>query len=115
MIENLSLPFSQITSGPNALITFFEGPICSILASSPSFAHNNTISFMLVSEGVYVSLQKKLRVLQFWEHLLSGNWRTGATITNRHPSLALPNLKSISVPPRFAIDTRTCYADQKDR
>lgn len=37
----------------------------------------------------------------------SANLRTGATMTDRRPSLALPNLKSISVPPKSAIDTGT--------
>jgi len=38
----------------------------------------------------------------------SENRRTGATMTNKRPSLELANLKSISVPPRSAIDTGTC-------
>lgn len=33
-------------------------------------------------------------------------------MTNKRPSLGLPNLKSISVPPRSAIDTGT-YKKQK--
>lgn len=33
-------------------------------------------------------------------------------MTNRRPSLGLPNLKSISVPPRSAIDTGTCSKDR---
>lgn len=33
-------------------------------------------------------------------------------MTNKRPSLGLPNLKSISVPPRSAIDTGT-YEKQK--
>lgn len=38
---------------------------------------------------------------------LPANLRTGATITNKRPSCELANLKSISVPPRSAIDTGT--------
>lgn len=39
--------------------------------------------------------------------LLPANLKTGATITNKRPSLVLANLKSISVPPRSAMDTGT--------
>lgn len=35
-------------------------------------------------------------------------------MTNRRPSLELANLKSISVPPRSAMDTGTCYTNKKD-
>lgn len=35
-------------------------------------------------------------------------------MTNRRPSLELANRKSISVPPRSAMDTGTCYTNKKD-
>lgn len=34
-------------------------------------------------------------------------------MTNRRPSLELANLRSISVPPRSAIDTGTCYRNKQ--
>lgn len=40
-------------------------------------------------------------------NLLSENLLQGATITKRRPCLGLANLRSISVPPRSAIDTGT--------
>ncbi|KAJ8426048.1 hypothetical protein Cgig2_005929 [Carnegiea gigantea] len=38
----------------------------------------------------------------------SENLRTGATMTNKRPSFGFANLRSISVPPRSAIETGTC-------
>lgn len=43
----------------------------------------------------------------------SENLRTGATMTNKRPCLGFANLRSISVPPRSAIDTGTCICDHK--
>lgn len=56
-------------------------------------------------------MKREKHSLSIWEILLSANLRTGATMTNNRPSFELANLKSISVPPKSAIDTGTCYRD----
>uniref|UniRef100_A0A453CBB3 Uncharacterized protein n=1 Tax=Aegilops tauschii subsp. strangulata TaxID=200361 RepID=A0A453CBB3_AEGTS len=91
-----------MTSGPKALITFSGVPIFSIVASSRSswqFQHASQYR-----ETVTTLRNEYARKEQFLEGS-PANLRVGATMTDNRPSLGFPNRRSISVPPRSAIDT----------